>query len=77
VTQTDVMKMTSCPKCSLDFGKLLHHLCEGSMITDGRPRGEWRRTPWFLRVLGWKHYYRCIYAHARIGGGWDGWEFRK
>lgn len=28
MTQTDVMKMTYCPKCSLEFGTLLHHLCQ-------------------------------------------------
>lgn len=46
-------------------------------MTDSRPRGEWRGTPWFFRAFGCKPFYRCIYAHARIGGGWDGWEFRR
>ncbi len=45
------------------------------MTTDDRPRGEWLITPWFLRALGCKLFYRNIYAHPRIGGGWDGWEF--
>jgi hypothetical protein len=43
----------------------------------GRPRGEWHRTPWLLRKLGWPEWRRPIYAHARIGGGFDGWEYRS
>lgn len=47
------------------------------MTPDTRPRGEWRRTPRTLRLLGFKGFYRSVYAHARIGGGWDGWEWRS
>jgi hypothetical protein len=45
------------------------------MTLDGRPRGEWRRTPYLLRLLGWPPYRRPCYAHWNIGGGFDGWEY--
>ncbi|WP_206524890.1 hypothetical protein, partial [Mesorhizobium sp. M7A.F.Ca.CA.001.04.1.1] len=47
------------------------------MITDGRERGAWRQTPWFLRTFGWPPYRRPIYADWRIGGGFDGWDYRQ
>lgn len=36
---------------------------------------EWRKTPWWLRLLGKPAWMRDRYASAMIGGGWDGWEF--
>ena len=43
------------------------------MILDGRGRGEWRETPFWLF---WKpRYRRPIYAHWQIGGGVDEWEY--
>ncbi len=38
---------------------------------------EWKQTHWLLRALGCPQYYRSIYADWRIGGGWDGWEWRR
>lgn len=47
------------------------------MTEDGRPRGEWRRTPLWLRLLGRPPFMRPVYAHGAIGGGWDEWEFSE
>lgn len=37
--------------------------------------GEWQRTPFWLRVLGFADYRRAEYAPWNIGGGIDRWEF--
>lgn len=44
-------------------------------MPDDRQRGEWRQTPWLLRMVGFPSHRRPIYADWRIGGGFDGWEY--
>lgn len=45
------------------------------MKDHNRMRGEWMKTPFFLRLLGFRRLRRAIYAYDMIGGGIDGWEY--
>lgn len=42
-------------------------------MIDGRPRGDWERTPfWVFWRPAWR---RPVYAHWNIGGGLEEWEY--
>jgi hypothetical protein len=44
------------------------------LVSDSRPRGEWRQRPWWM-LWRTEKLVRPIYAHWQLGGGWDGWEY--